>query len=327
MIDRRFLDVSITVNGFAESVPKNPADGDQWIVSKAWGNSYPRAVVDSIATYKYNKGWQFTMPNSISSALEVINIATQEILKYVLTNTSSNISEWKTVASLGGLVYSYIVDKVYDNTAPENTIDKVGEVYIVANLDGDSNVYKITGEGTRTLKTLSVGEKVAVIEKGYVYKVASKTVEDAEVKYFSWPNNGYAPINSLVHSLATQTVYLSPASTGNDLISLTPQVNTAGENKGTLTMVAHTFTAEEVQNKTVTLSDKIDSTNLNSVMCFIAGTACRAGVDFNAKLVNNSTSSSSRDERLQINGLYTGHSWNSNFPSENEVGIFMFLKK
>ena len=319
MIDRRFLDIRITINGFAAAAPSGPKRGDQWIVSKAWGDQYPNAVVDSIA--KYSDKWSFTKPNDRTSALEVINLETQEILKYCYDD-DKKANAWVAVASLGGVIYPFVVDKVYSKTAPENTLDKVGEVYIITDLDGDTNVYQITGTGEKGRKSLgvvSLNQKVAVIENGLIYTVNSKTVDEAEVNYFT--SNGYVPINSLVHSLNTQTVYLSPASTGRDLISLTPQISTAGENQGTLTVVAHTFTAEEVANKKVVFNDKVDTANLNRVMCFIGGNVCVHGVDFIAEQYSTNS-----DKRLVVNGNDSYKAWYANFPSVDEVGIFMYFK-
>ena len=323
MIDRRFLNVRITVKGLAETAPSNPNSvGDQWIVSKAWGDSYPNAQVNSIAAYE-NGGWKFTMPSSYSASLEVINLATNEILKWDYSNNT-----WKAVGSLGGLIYPFVVDNAYaSNKVPENTLDKVGEVYIVSELDGDTNVYQITGageSGRKSLGKVGLGQKVAVIKHGNVYTVKSKTVTNADsgeqstVNYFY--SDGYVPVNTLIFAQKTQNVYLSAPLTNYDLISLTTSINAAGENQGTLTIVPHTFTAEEVQDKRVNFTDVVESKNLNKVMCFIGGNVCVHGVDFTAYVNTN-------DGNLYINASNSNLSWYSNFPSAGEVGIFMYFKK
>ena len=107
MIDRRFLDVRITVNGFAESLVSGTNIGDQYIVSKAWGDSCPNAVVNSIAKYGSN-GWKFTMPNAYVNPLEVVNLATNEILKF---DDSSHT--WKAIGTLGGMIVPFVVDKAF----------------------------------------------------------------------------------------------------------------------------------------------------------------------------------------------------------------------
>ena len=323
MIDRRFLDVRITVSGFAAGVPASPALGDQWIVSAEWGDKYPNAKVNSIAKYS-NKGWQFINPFNINATtLEVINLTTNEILKFDYSD-----NQWKAVGSLGGLIYPFVVDRAYSKNPPANTASNIGEVYIVYDLDGDTNVYQITGVGEggrKALGGLSLGQKVAVKYQGYVYRVASKTVKDADsgedkiVNYFI--HNGYVPNNSLIFAQRTQNVYLSGESTFKDLISLTPQRNSAGENVGELTIVPHVFTAEEVAAKTIIFSDVIEEKNLNRVLCFYGGNVCVNGVDFNA------TPNTRAGYRLEIYGTDSHHSWYHNFPNAGETGIFMYFKK
>lgn len=316
MIDRRFLDVRITVNGFAESVISNATYGDQYIVSKAWGDSYPNAVVNSIAKLG-PKGWKFTMPSVYVNPLEVVNLATNEILKF---DGSSNT--WKAIGTLGGMIVPFVVDKAYSDTAPANTLDKVGEVYIVYGLNGDTNVYQIIGEGDKGRKSLGAvgfGQKVVVIENGYIYTVKSKTVDEAEVNYFN--NDGYVPVNSLILSQRTQNVYLSAPSSNYKLASLTPQMNTAGENQGTLTIIPHTFTAEEVANKKVVFNDIVEEKNYNRVICFIGGNVCVANIDFGVGRLNTN------DYRPIVYGSNSDYSWYHNFPAAGEVGIFMYFKK
>ena len=320
MIDRRFIDTRLTVYGFAAGVPYAPRYGDQWIVSQAWGDSYPYAVVNAIAKYDV-RGWHFTNPSQ-NSSLEVINLDTNEILRF-------EDGIWKPISSLGGYIYPFVVDAAYKTNPPENTIDNIGQVYIVFDLNDDCNVYKITGVGEKgrtSLGALALGQRVA-LRSGYEYKVASRVVtnedtgESRNANYFTQGNA--VPIHSLILSQRTQNVYLSGVSAGQKLISLTPQIDTAGQYTGTFTIVTHTFTADEIKNRTIIFPDTIADINAARVICFLSGSACVHGIDFYA----SRNDSYHGDYRLKVYWNSSSYAWYENSPREGEVGIFMYFKE
>ena len=315
MLDRRFLDAKLTIKGFAESMPGSPTNGEQWIVSKEWGTDYPYAVVNAIAKYDAWSGkWKFITPSARTS-LEVINLSTNEILRFD--------GSWTAVGSLGGYIYPFVVDVAYKTTPPENTIDNIGQVYIVFDLNGDTNIYKITGVGDKgrtSLGRLTPGQKVATLS-GSVYTVAQRTVDESIVNYFATTTTS-VPVNSLIFSQKTQNVYLSGTSTYSPLMSLTPSRNTAGESTGIFTITPHTFTAEEIQRKYCIFPETISMSNFSRVVCFLGGGACVHAVDFHAGRVD-----STRDYRLKVSWDSQGSGWYDNPPREGEVGIFMYFKE
>ena len=91
MLDRRFIDANLIINGFVNSPPDNPAYGAQYIVGTDPDGDFKNASPNYIARYNGSE-WLFYAPRA--DGLELINAATGEILKY--DNTSES---WKVAAS------------------------------------------------------------------------------------------------------------------------------------------------------------------------------------------------------------------------------------
>jgi len=79
MIDRRFLDVSLTIKGIANSPATNPSVGTQYIVGTSPSGSFAGAKSGQLAYYTGSE-WIFFNPKE--NGLEVFNIATKEFLKF-----------------------------------------------------------------------------------------------------------------------------------------------------------------------------------------------------------------------------------------------------
>ena len=91
MIDRRFLDISLVVEGVADE-PEKSEVGTQYIVGENPTGDFENAEPAYIARYNGEK-WIFIPPKSAS--LEVINAGTGEILKF-------DGMLWEVVAVLSG---------------------------------------------------------------------------------------------------------------------------------------------------------------------------------------------------------------------------------
>ena len=91
-IDRRFLAVSLVVNGIANSPADSPIHGSQYIVGSSPTGAFAGATAGHIAYYN-GSAWSFSAPKS--GSLEVLNADTLEILRF-------NGSAWVRVANLGG---------------------------------------------------------------------------------------------------------------------------------------------------------------------------------------------------------------------------------
>jgi len=132
MIDRRFLDVGLVVQGIADKPNPDiePTLGMQYIVGEMPEGDFENAEPAQIARFDGEK-WEFSTPNEKS--LEVINAETGEILKFdgVIWDIVATISASSGVTS----VYTAIppVDDFVKSgtTLPETAI--VGEKFIKTN--------------------------------------------------------------------------------------------------------------------------------------------------------------------------------------------------
>ncbi|MBQ7263678.1 MAG: DUF2793 domain-containing protein [Synergistaceae bacterium] len=95
-IDRRFLDVSLCVQGVANEPPASPApvNGTQWIVGAAPTGAFAGMAAHSVARYNASKSaWRATAPKQ--GQMELLNVADGTILSWDGT-------AWRTVGTLGG---------------------------------------------------------------------------------------------------------------------------------------------------------------------------------------------------------------------------------
>ena len=79
MLDRRFFDVNIVVQGIANEPAANPTAGTQYIVGQNPTGAFAGVTADTLARYD-GSAWTFLPPQE--GSLEVINIETGEILGY-----------------------------------------------------------------------------------------------------------------------------------------------------------------------------------------------------------------------------------------------------
>lgn len=94
LLDRRFLSISLAVNGIVDTPPDNPTVGDQYI-TRMNSNGFTDFTGAPNANYiaRYNGStWDFIPPKL--GDLEVLDLSSNQFLRY-------NGSKWISVASLG----------------------------------------------------------------------------------------------------------------------------------------------------------------------------------------------------------------------------------
>ncbi len=79
LIDRRLLDVRIAVQAVANEPAANPTAGMQYIVGSSGTGAFADVAENSIAEYD-GTNWKFITPTV--NSLEVLNIATKQLLRY-----------------------------------------------------------------------------------------------------------------------------------------------------------------------------------------------------------------------------------------------------
>ena len=90
LLDRRFLSISLSVQGIANQPAANPTSGTQYIVGSNPTGAFASAATNQIARYN-GSDWTFFTPKT--GELEVLNLDTGEVLCF-------NGSAWSAVASL-----------------------------------------------------------------------------------------------------------------------------------------------------------------------------------------------------------------------------------
>ena len=90
LIDRRFLNISLSVNAVANQPAANPTAGSQYIVGSSPSGAFASASANQIARYD-GSAWRFFTPKA--GELEVLNLDSGEFLQF-------DGSGWTVVASL-----------------------------------------------------------------------------------------------------------------------------------------------------------------------------------------------------------------------------------
>lgn len=124
-INRRFLDVSLTVQGVVNELPAGlePKNGMQYIVGANPVQGWTGATANAIARYDaYAKAWKFTKP--ALGQIEVLNKATNQILAW-------DGEAWSTVADLNGSggaagegIEKFVKAMVYSGTTLPTSVEK-----------------------------------------------------------------------------------------------------------------------------------------------------------------------------------------------------------
>ena len=249
--DRRFLIVNLTIAGIANEPAANPVEGTQYIVGSEGTGAFADAAANSIARYD-GTSWTFTAPKV--GALEVLNEATGEILRY--TGTA-----WEPITILGDKFVAPVLDIVPSgDTLPASAEE--GDKFL--NTD-DAKIYTATAEDTWDSGTaLSEGDRYASSTDFQIYTYEDDAlVEEAIVD------------NALFVNKADNCIYVYDTEANAITRTGAPQ-------KDTTTVEAHTAVAADITNKSFTLTNSIKAGHESEVILFLGGVALTEGKDFTA---------------------------------------------
>ncbi len=245
-IDRRFLNISIIVNGVANQPAVGVPAGTQYIVGDTPAAAFATASSNSIARYD-GSNWTFTAPKTTS--LEVFDISKGQLLKFTG-------SSWEVVASL---TVPPVLDIIETGAANPATCAE-GDTFLNTS---DKKIYTATAENTWDSGTaLTDGDRYASSTDNKVYTFDGEDfVTDTLLDGVSFYNR------------ADGLLYIYDKSNGAFL--------KVGADLVRFTEV-HTLTATEATAKQFQLTNSIATGHEANVLLFVSGVAQAANVDFTA---------------------------------------------
>ena len=250
MLDRRFLNVSLSVLAVANEPAADPYVGAQYIVGPDPAGVFADAAPNSIARYN-GSAWVFYAPRA--GRLEVINVATGELLRW-------DGSAWKRVISLGGSHSTAAAVIPTGQVLPENPAP--GEKFLNT---ADGKIYTADDNGQWDNGTpLQQGVQYISSTDGKIYSADGEgtLVEDtpADGSVIFNKNNG-----SLYAYDADQAAFLKVSSAPAEHVTET-----------------HSLSAEEAAAKSFSLNHTVAQGQELNILCFVSGVAQAAGIDFSA---------------------------------------------
>ena len=252
MLNRRFLSVSLIVQGIANEPSANPVAGTQYIVGSNPSGAFANATANSIASFN-GSAWEFSAPKNIE--LEVLNVATGEILKY-------NGSAWISTLTINR----------NSNTAPVLAVVPTGTTLPASASAGDSffktddaKLYTATAANTWNSGTVAAdGSRYASTTDHKIYTSNGSTATEETI------NDGGFFLNkedNCLYIYNGSTFIKIGEDTDNDTVFVTD---------------VHALTAAEVTAKSFTLTNTIKTGHENNVLIFVSGVAQAVGTDFTA---------------------------------------------
>lgn len=250
LLDRRFLNISLTVQGIANEPAANPTAGIQYIVGSNPAGVFANASANSIAKFD-GSTWKFSIPTS--GSLEVFNAANGEILSF-------NGSAWVTILTLYKPIAPVLAIVPSGTTLPASA--SAGDSFLKTD---DAKLYIATDSNTWDAGTLtSNGSRYASSTDHKIYSsdgavLSSSNIlngdlflnkEDGGAYVFDAASSAFVRINSSVTSSAD-----------------------------TVTEI-HNITAEEVTAKSFQLSNSVANGKENNILLFVSGIAQAVGTDF-----------------------------------------------
>ena len=272
MLDRRFLNISLTVQGVANEPAANPSEGTQYIVGSNPTGAFVGASANSIARFD-GSAWKFSAPTT--GNLEVFNAYNGEILSF-------NGSAWVTVVALHRPVAPVIAIVPTGNTLPASAT--TGEAFLKTD---DAKLYTATASNSWDTGTLTSN--------------GSRYASSTDHKIYS--SNGTA---LSVSNILNGDLFLNKEDGGAYVFdAATPAFirinNSSASSSDTVTEI-HTLTAAEVTAKGFSLANSVASGKEANVLLFVSGIAQAAGIDFTA----SGTSISWNNKALDSVGLAAG---------------------
>jgi len=255
MLDRRFLSISVTVQGIANSPADNPTAGTQYIVGSNPTGVFAGATANSIARYD-GSAWSFTAPKA--GELEAINLQTGEILRF-------NGSAWITAITISTFeTIAPVLAVVPTGTALPATAD-AGDAFLNTS---DAKLYTATAANTWDAGTATAnGSRYASSTDFKIYQSDGSALTATNI-----PNGGWF-LNKEENALCIYDASV-PAFVKLGGNSDSDSISTATE--------IHTVTAQEVTAKSFSLSHAVASGQEDNVLLFVSGVAQAVGTDFTA---------------------------------------------
>lgn len=250
MLDRRFLSVSLIVQGIANEPAANPVAGTQYIVGSNPTGAFAGATANSIARFN-GSAWEFTAPKA--GELEVLNSVTGEILKW-------NGSTWAVSLTINA----------NSNTAPVLAVVPTGTSLPASASAGDSffktddaKLYTATAANTWNSGTVAAdGSRYASVTDHKIYTSNGSTATAETL------NDGGFFLNkedNCLYIYNGSTFIKIGEDTDNDTVFVTD---------------VHVLTAAEVTAKSFTLNNSVKSGHDGDILLFVSGVAQAVGVDF-----------------------------------------------
>ena len=279
IINRRFLDVSLSVQGVANQPPATPApvNGTQYIVGDAPAGAFASATAGSLARYDgYKQTWVFTKP--AAGQMELLNVDTKEIMAFDGT-------AWVVKANLGGGDGSG-TGPLPETAKPVNTIVTSGatlpataEVGAKFLNTADGKLYTATAENSWGAGVaVAAGERYASVTDKKLYEIVDGTL------------TGKTPADGVIFLSRTDDVVIGYDGVGNKFIVVGGSGEVTGDPGENPVIPApsgigietesHTLTSGEETAKKFNLAKAVATGKETAVLLFVGGVAQVAGTDF-----------------------------------------------
>ena len=246
-IERRFLDVSLTILGILNQPAENPSAGDQYIVGANGTGAFEGIAPNSVARFDGTQ-WKFSAPRA--GTIEALDASAGTILRF-------NGSSWNVVADFNSFI-APVLDIVNSGNELPATCS---ENQVFLNID-DNKLYTATDVNTwNSGVALTDGTRYASATDFKVYESNGSVVTPAEIK------DGGLFLNK-----ADGCIYVYDEA-----------AHEFKRNGADVTVTEiHHLTAAEVSAKSFSLSNSIASGRENQVMLSVGGVAQIVGIDFSA---------------------------------------------
>ena len=166
-VDRRFLDVGMTVLGIANAPSETPSAGDQYIVGASGTGAFAGVAENSIARYN-GTAWTFSAPRA--GTMEALDALAGTIIRFDGTS-------WVTVADFNSFIAPVLDIVATGDELPETCTE--GAVFLNTS---DNKLYTATGEDTwDDGATLASGARYASSEDFRVYESDGTNLIGAEI--------------------------------------------------------------------------------------------------------------------------------------------------
>ena len=250
LLDRRFLNVSLAVEGIANTPGANPSEGTQYIVGSSGTGAFAGVQPNFIARYD-GSVWKFSAPKA--GSLEVLNIATGEILQF-------NGSQWVVKAAFYSPIPPVLAIVPTGATLPVSA--SAGDTFLHTS---DAKLYIATAANTWDNGTITTnGARYASSTDFKIYQsdgsaLTSRNILDGEEFLNKKDNLLY------VYDKTSSAFVKSTNSSDSSVNSVTD---------------FHTLTAAEVTAKSFSLDNIVATGQEDNILLFVSGVVQEAGTDF-----------------------------------------------